>query len=69
MEPLAVDVREAGRLLSISPYTVRAYIRRERIHAVKVGTRVLVPMTEVQRLASEGMPARGVPSEVPVKGG
>ncbi len=56
MERLAVDVREAGRLLSISPYTVRSYIRSGRIRAVKVGARVIVPVEEIHRVAREGIP-------------
>ena len=56
MEPLAVDVREAARLLSLSPFTVRSYIRKGHIRAVKLGARVIVPLAEVQRLAREGIP-------------
>ena len=58
MEPLVVDVREAARLLSISPYTIRAYIRTGRIHALKCGTRVIVPMEEVRRVVRDGIPPR-----------
>ena len=56
MEPLAVDIREAARLLSISSYTIRAYIRTGRIRALKCGTRVIVPMEEIRRVAREGIP-------------
>ncbi len=61
MEPLAVDVREAARLTSLSPYTIRRYIRKGRIRAVRVGRRVLVPVAELERLARQGVP----PSEEP----
>jgi excisionase family DNA binding protein len=44
MEPLVVDVREAGRLLSLSARTIRRHIRSGRIKAVRVGKRVLVPV-------------------------
>ena len=44
MERLAVDVREAARLLSLSSRTVRRHIRSGRIRSVRVGTRVLVPI-------------------------
>jgi excisionase family DNA binding protein len=44
MEPLAVDIREAGRLLSLSSRTIRRHIRSGRIKAVRVGRRVLVPV-------------------------
>lgn len=61
MEPLAVDVREAGRLLSLSPHTIRAYIRKSKLRAVRVGRRVLVPVAELERLAREGVPAQPHP--------
>ena len=64
MEPLAVDVREAARLLSISPYTVRTHIRKGRIRASKVGSRVIVSMDEVRRLAREGATVNTIPQGV-----
>ncbi len=39
----AVSVREAARLLSISPRTVQNYIGLKAIRTVRVGRRVLVP--------------------------
>jgi len=50
MEPLAVDIREAGRLTSLSPHTIRAYVRKGKIRAVRVGRRVLVPIESLQDL-------------------
>ena len=64
MELLDVDVREAARLLSISPYTVRTHIRKGRIRASKVGSRVIVSMEEVRRLAREGATASQSPEGV-----
>ena len=61
MEPLAVDVREAARLLSISPFTVRTHIRKGRIVASKVGSRVVISVDEVRRLAREGANAAQSP--------
>ena len=58
MEPLAVDVREAAHLLSVSPFTIRAWIRQERIRALKLGARIAVPMAEVRRIAAEGLPTK-----------
>lgn len=54
MEPLAVDVREAARLTSLSPYTIRRHIRKGALRAVRVGRRVLVPVGELQRLVGPG---------------
>ena len=55
MEPIAVDIQEAGRLTSLSPFTIRAYIRQKKLRAVHVGRRVLVPVAELRRLVSEGI--------------
>ncbi len=55
MEPLAVDVREAARLLSVSPHSIRRWIRTGRLHAIRLSRRVLVPVAECERLAREGM--------------
>jgi excisionase family DNA binding protein len=44
MEPLAVDKREAGRLMGISPYTVADYIRKGKLGARRIGRRIVIPM-------------------------
>lgn len=51
-EPLAVGIKEAARLLGVSKYTIRAYERCGKIKGVRFGTRVLIPMDEVKRIAS-----------------
>ena len=59
-EPLrvAVSVREAARLLSLSRRTIENYIASKAIHAVHVGKRVLVPMKSVNAVAARGVPRR-----------
>jgi excisionase family DNA binding protein len=52
----AVSVREAARLLSISPRTVHNYIGLKAIRTVRVGRRVLVPMKSVNEVAARGIP-------------
>jgi excisionase family DNA binding protein len=54
VEPIAVDIQEAGRLTSLSPFTIRAYIRQNKLRAVHVGRRVLVPVAELRRFVNEG---------------
>jgi excisionase family DNA binding protein len=54
----AVSIREAARLLSISPRTVDKYVALKVIHTVRVGRRVLVPMKSVSEVASRGIPRR-----------
>ncbi len=57
MQKLAVRVREAASLIGLKEPTVRAYIRKGKIRAVKVGRAVLVPVSELERLVREGVPA------------
>lgn len=52
----AVSVREAARLLSLSRRTLDNYIALKRIRVVRVGRRVLVPMTSVNEVARRGIP-------------
>jgi len=54
MEPLTVDIREAGRLMSLSPYTIRAYIKSGRLASVRVGRRVLIEPCELEILIEKG---------------
>lgn len=58
MQKLAVRVREAASLIGLKEPTVRAYIRKGKIRAVKVGRAVLVPVSELERLVREGVPPR-----------
>ncbi len=55
--PLAVTIPEAARLLGLSPHTIRFYVRKGKITPVRFGRRVSIPMTEIERLAREGVPA------------
>ncbi len=47
------DINSAARLLGISPWTVRAYIRRGKLKPVRFGRRVLLEETELERLVAE----------------
>jgi excisionase family DNA binding protein len=48
-EKLLWDIREAGAALSISPWTVRLYIRQHKLRSVRVGRRVLLEPEECRR--------------------
>jgi excisionase family DNA binding protein len=48
------NIESAARALSLSPWTIRAYIRQGKIHAVRIGRRVLLEQQELQRLIDEG---------------
>ena len=51
----AVSIREAARLLSISPRTIHNYVALGVIRTVRVGRRVLVPMKSVNEIVSKGI--------------
>ena len=53
IEPLQ-DIESAAKALSLSPWTVRSYIRKGKIRAVRIGRRVLLEERELQRLIDEG---------------
>ena len=55
---LAVGVNEVARLLGLSPATIRQYVARGRIRAVRVGRRVLVPMEVLEKVMVEGVDTR-----------
>jgi excisionase family DNA binding protein len=54
----AVSIREAARLLSISPRTVDKYVALKVIRTFRIGRRVLIPMNTVGEIVSKGIPLR-----------
>ena len=50
-EPRLFGIKEAARLLSVSSWSIRRWIRLDKIHAVRLGRRVLVPASEIDRLS------------------
>ena len=55
MEPIVVSIEEAGRLLSLSPHTIRKYEREGLIKGTRIGTRVLISQEELNRVVREGI--------------
>jgi len=53
MEPLAVDLREAARLTSLSVRTLSRYVHSGRLRAVRVGRRIVVPIAALNALLGE----------------
>jgi excisionase family DNA binding protein len=41
---------QAAEALSASSQTIRNWIRSDRLHAVRIGNRFLIPRTEVERM-------------------
>jgi excisionase family DNA binding protein len=48
-----LDVVAAARLLAISPYTVRMYLRTGKLRPIRIGRRVLLEESELQRFVDE----------------
>jgi excisionase family DNA binding protein len=63
------DVNSAARLLSISPWTVRSYIHDGKLKAVRIGRRVLIEETELERFVEEGKAGRCMTAPVGLPGG
>jgi excisionase family DNA binding protein len=54
VQQLLVGVADAAAAIGLSPWTIRQYIREGKIHAVRIGRRVLIEPSELQRLMDEG---------------
>jgi len=57
MEQLALGLRQAAEAVGLSHWTLRAYVRQGKIRAVKIGRRILIEPSELQRLVEEGRKA------------
>ena len=53
--PLLLDVRQAAYQLGVSPFTIRNWFYKKLIRGTKLGTRVLFPFSELERIANEGI--------------
>ncbi|MBZ5721957.1 MAG: helix-turn-helix domain-containing protein [Acidobacteriia bacterium] len=54
LEPRAVGLAEASRLLGVSQHTVRKHVRQQIIPSVRIGRRVLIPMQTINDLTMKG---------------
>ena len=48
------SVEETSRQLSVSTFTTRRLIKAKQLRAVRVGKRVLIPESEIERVMAEG---------------
>ena len=54
-----MTVRQAAELTNLSEATWRAWVLKRKVKTVRLGRRVRIPLTELDRLVSEGTtPAR-----------
>lgn len=47
MEPIAVDIKGAARLTSLSPRTISRLIKCGRLSFIRIGRRVLIPTAAI----------------------
>jgi excisionase family DNA binding protein len=45
-----LSIEKAADVLSVSPWTIRAWITQGKLGSVKLGSRRLVPEAEIQRI-------------------
>jgi len=48
------SVKEASERLAVSPFTIRRLINARQVRAVRVGYRVLIPGSEIERIIASG---------------
>jgi len=56
MDPL-LNCEKAAELLSVSPWTVRKWLRENKLSAVRLGRRVLIESAEIRRFIDAGRDA------------
>ena len=67
MEQLAFGLRQAAEALGLSHWTLRAWVRQGKVQAVRLGRRVLIEPSELQRLIEQGR--GGIGWQHPGRGG
>jgi excisionase family DNA binding protein len=55
--PLAVDTREAARLLSVSPRTIQNYIAARLLPARKIGRRTVISVRALENFMRTDQPS------------
>jgi excisionase family DNA binding protein len=63
------DVNDAARLLAVSPWTIRAYIRQGRLHPVRIGRLVRLDEQELERFVAQAKASCCAAEEPPVQQG
>jgi excisionase family DNA binding protein len=59
------DVKSAALLLAVSPWTVRAYIRKGRLQPVRIGRLVRLEVEELRRFIAEAKSPSEVAPRIP----
>jgi excisionase family DNA binding protein len=59
MDEELLTASQAGEALSASSQTIRNWIRSDRLQAVRIGNRFLIPRSEVERMLGDALSAHG----------
>jgi excisionase family DNA binding protein len=51
---LALGLKEAAEAVGLSHWTLRQYVREGKVAAIRLGRRVLIEPSELQRLVEQG---------------
>jgi excisionase family DNA binding protein len=54
MTQLSVGLAQAEEMTGLSQFTLRRLVKRGKVRAARVGRRILIPMTELERLTKPG---------------
>ena len=68
MEKKLYSIAEAARYLSISHWTIRAWICQKKINTVTMGSRRLLAAQEIERLARTGVGKRAPQAKSGIRG-
>lgn len=55
VEDRLISIKDAAEILAISPWTVRAWVTQGKLGSAKLGTRRLIPESEINRLLAESI--------------
>ena len=58
IEDRLVNIKDAAATLGISQWTVRAWIKQGKITSAKMGTRRLIPESEIKRVFAASLEPR-----------
>ena len=50
-----LSLEDAAGICSVSIWTIRKWVTKGKIKSIKLGSRRLIPKSELQRLTSEGL--------------
>jgi excisionase family DNA binding protein len=54
MTTLTVDFEKAEEMTGVSRFTLRKYVKTGRLKVVRVGRRVVIPISELERMFAPG---------------